>query len=207
MRKLILFIFLLQFSHAVYSQQITGIYTPKKTFSIRNIFGKIPSYAFLQIKEDSTYYYESFWGSFENDKEYGRWVFFNDTILMIPFFRFSDTIKNHLDIQYHNNESVKDGTRIRIMNSGYGLKDIKIKVFKDNEFVVYYTDNEGYSLLKVDKSDYAIIELSNRYDCKDERILFRKEKNDLVVHLDVRYYIIKRNKLLNLENKFVGKKR
>jgi hypothetical protein len=208
MKKFVGIITLIVFIIPLYGQSLIGYYKPKRHFSFRDLFGKIPSYEYLIVKSDSTYLYNSFWGSFE-EQEPGTWRLFNDTLMLYPFNKNKDI--NIVDHSYEANQidSITKWIRFRITDlRGLSLKGLKVNFFVHSVIFDKVTDINGDVYFNSSSFDSVII-----YGDKYSRYQYFKIprglgiNNNYIVELKQRKFLFKGNKIENIKGETIFRKK
>ena len=123
---------------------------------------KIPSYLFLDINSDSTYYVENLWGSFV-ENENGTWRTFNDTVVLFP--KRKDEFDRTLVIGKSSRrvDSLNDKITIQVNDmANRPAKGFIIELYKDKLIHQFVTDLNGRAIFDYCRFDSLSIK-GNRY--------------------------------------------
>lgn len=190
------------------AQLQTGRYLPIKS---KSFFGflrpKIPSYLFLDINSDSTYYKESFWGSFL-EKQVGTWKTFNDTVVFFAKCQdeFNETVVLTKNFRYL--DSLKNKIVISIFDLTFRpVKGFVIELYKDNSVRKFITGNNGMATFDYCRVDSITLK-GNKYS-QFKTLSFKPDlqiQNFYEIELCQTYYIFKKDYLYNDFGKAIYKR-
>jgi hypothetical protein len=207
MKRLIYLCFLFSFSN-LGAQSLTGVYLPINHFSFKSIFGKIPSYEYLSIKSDLTYYHESFWGSFL-DKDSGFYKVFDDTLIL-----YNIVIKNDIkfidrSITALKSDSLSGKLKIRIIDKrGQGLEGIHFDIYSGSSKNDFQTDKSGSVYTNFIKYDSIVIKHKQYLVYPINKITPElHNQNDYSIELEILRFVVKKDNLYNLKGEVVAKKK
>jgi len=209
MNRYTLVLTLLLYSAFLPGQTPVGTYVPTNQNIISRLFRHIPKYEILQIKSDSTYYYENFWGSFL-ESESGIWRMFGDTLYTYKTSPIESKLSSaYFDTYASKNDSFPNKCRITVTDTrGETISGLRFIAYMDSIIVDTNLNENGAYMLDYSRFDTVYI-LGNKYNLFDV-IRVSSEccfKNDYIIMLNQRSFLVRKNRIQNLSHKTLFRKK